>query len=185
MVLTAPLALFTHIHTRTRNCTFQSQTAGTPAEGGVGRRVSAGRQRTRSDNAGPSGASASARPAVAAAVAAADLPGAMARLRLLAVPYAHMAQYRCREALVALDDLPEEEAASALALRIRGRALYELADYAAAADVFAEALASDPYRLDGVADIYSTCLWQLRRDVELATLAHALQERLPRVRRGP
>ena len=113
-----------------------------------------------------------------------DMRAVVARLRLLAGPHMFLSWYQSHSALSALNALSAEDAEGSWALRVRARAYYELADYARAADAFADAFAADPHRLAGVADLYSTTLWQLRRDVDLATLAHALEEQHPKVK-GP
>lgn len=55
------------------------------------------------------------------------------------------------------------------------RAHYELAQYDAAAKIFAEIRKTHPCRTEGM-DIYSTCLWHLQREAQLSALAQELVE---------
>lgn len=56
-----------------------------------------------------------------------------------------------------------------------GRAHFEQANYAEAARTFAKARAITPLCTEDM-DIYSTSLWHLKRDVDLAFLSHELVE---------
>lgn len=85
-----------------------------------------------------------------------------------------LSQYKAREALAALGQLAPAQLGSAGVLLLVGRCQYELVDYARAAEAFEAARAADPLNLEGM-ELYSTVLWHLKRDVELAHLAqHAL-----------
>eukprot|EP00775_Hariotina_reticulata_P006606 gene6606-6834_t len=81
-----------------------------------------------------------------------------------------LSQYQCREALAALGRLPASQQGSAGVLLLMARCLYELVDYPGAARAFEAARAADPLILEGM-ELYSTVLWHLKRDVELAHLA--------------
>ncbi|XRB00682.1 anaphase-promoting complex subunit [Pycnococcus provasolii] len=95
---------------------------------------------------------------------------ALSLLRGVAEGVGALAAYRCAEAEAALRSLPPEQLGTAYVQCALGRCRFELGDYAGAADRYAEALRADPTRLEGV-DVYSTALWQLRREVELSHLA--------------
>jgi hypothetical protein len=60
-----------------------------------------------------------------------------------------------RDALWALAALPPSQAASAGALLLRGRCLYELVDYAGAADAFGAAHAADPLSMEVRARVWA------------------------------
>jgi anaphase-promoting complex subunit 3 len=52
----------------------------------------------------------------------------------------------------------------------------EVVKYADAEKHFAEAYRIEPYRLEGI-EFYSSCLWHLKKQVELCFLAHTALER--------
>jgi anaphase-promoting complex subunit 3 len=60
-------------------------------------------------------------------------------------------------------------------LSLKARAYYELHDYPRAADIYKSIRKMDPFCLDGM-DIYATCLWHLKRKVELSVLGKELEE---------
>lgn len=88
----------------------------------------------------------------------------------LKLAHLYLSQYNCREALRVLGALPASQRCSAGVLLLIGRCLYELVDYARAAEAFEAARAADPLNLEDM-ELYSTVLWHLKRDVELAHLA--------------
>ncbi|KIY92589.1 Protein bimA, partial [Monoraphidium neglectum] len=81
-----------------------------------------------------------------------------------------LSRHDARGALEALRGLPQEQASTAEALFLEGRASAEAVDYAAAAASFQAARRADPHRVEGL-ELYSTVLWHLRRETELAHLA--------------
>eukprot|EP00879_Flechtneria_rotunda_P032571 GHRR01035799.1.p1 GENE.GHRR01035799.1~~GHRR01035799.1.p1 ORF type:complete len:408 (+),score=197.72 GHRR01035799.1:218-1441(+) len=94
----------------------------------------------------------------------------LAILLPLRLAHHHLSQYKCKEALAALNKLPAKQLSSAGVLLLMARCLYELVDYSRAAEAFEAARAADPLSLEGM-ELYSTALWHLKRDVELAHLA--------------
>lgn len=90
-----------------------------------------------------------------------------------AVQAVHM--YRCSDALATIDALPAAHRASAAVQALAGRACFEMAAYARACDHYARALRAEPERVDACGAHHSSALWQLRRDAQLAALAHRLQ----------
>jgi anaphase-promoting complex subunit 3 len=81
--------------------------------------------------------------------------------------------HRPREALAALAAADEAQRGSPWGRAERGRALAELGEHAAAAREFEAARRAAPWRLEGM-EVFSTVLWHLKRETELALLAHAL-----------
>ncbi|KAK7202571.1 hypothetical protein BZA70DRAFT_285402 [Myxozyma melibiosi] len=68
---------------------------------------------------------------------------------------------------------PPEQQDSPYILSKIGRAYFEIVRYKEAEAAFVRLREVDPFRLDDM-EIYSTLLWHLRKDVELAFLAHEL-----------
>lgn len=66
----------------------------------------------------------------------------------LKLAHHHLSHFHCREALQALGALPERQRCSAGVLLLIGRCLYELVDYARAAEAFEAARAADPLSLE-------------------------------------
>eukprot|EP00877_Chromochloris_zofingiensis_P008854 jgi/Chrzof1/4221/Cz14g03180.t1 len=83
----------------------------------------------------------------------------------------HLSQFRCQQALAELQRLPQQQQQTAWVLCCIGRARFEMVDYPGAAAAFELARKCDPYRVEGM-EIYSTVLWHLKKEVELAHLAH-------------
>lgn len=90
-----------------------------------------------------------------------------------------LAAYRCDETLECLSRLPAEQQKSAYALGQQGRAYFEKSEYAAACSSFERMRAVDPNRAEGL-EVYSTALWHLKRDVQLAYLARDAADRCPK-----
>ncbi|BDA50167.1 Cell division cycle protein 27 homolog [Coccomyxa sp. Obi] len=102
-------------------------------------------------------------------------------LQKLGEGYRHLCMYRCTEAVEAFSQLPAAQYSTGWVLCCVGRAYYEMVDYPQAARVFEWARQVDPTRLEGM-EVYSTVLWHLKREVELAHLA---QEATAWDRRSP
>ncbi|EIE23188.1 TPR-like protein [Coccomyxa subellipsoidea C-169] len=102
-------------------------------------------------------------------------------LQRLGEGYRHLAMYRCAEAVEAFARLPAAQYSTSWVLCCIGRAYYEMVDYPQAARVFEWARQVDPTRLQGM-EVYSTVLWHLKREVDLAHLA---QEATAWDRRSP
>jgi hypothetical protein len=66
----------------------------------------------------------------------------------LKLAHHHLSHFQCREALQALGALPERQRCSAGVLLLIGRCLYELVDYARAAEAFEAARTADPLSLE-------------------------------------
>ncbi|KAI5293314.1 anaphase-promoting complex subunit cdc27 [Ascosphaera acerosa] len=86
-----------------------------------------------------------------------------------------LSKYRCREATQAFESLPASQRDEPWVLTQLGKAHYEQALYSEAEKYFARARAIAPAMLDDM-EIYSTVLWHLKDEVELAYLAHELMD---------
>jgi anaphase-promoting complex subunit 3 len=78
--------------------------------------------------------------------------------------------YRCREAIEAFSSLPPEQYSTGWVLSCVGRAHAELVEYVSAERAFEWARRVCPHRTEN-AEIYSTVLWHLKKEVELSYLA--------------
>jgi anaphase-promoting complex subunit 3 len=82
-----------------------------------------------------------------------------------------LGQYKCTAAIRLASQLPPCHRDSSFVLGVTGRAYLELGDYSGAEAAFRKSLAVDPVRLNGVAEYYSTVLWHLKKETQLAELA--------------
>ncbi|KAJ2385891.1 anaphase-promoting complex subunit cdc27 [Coemansia sp. RSA 2611] len=85
----------------------------------------------------------------------------------------HMSAYRAAPALLAFAELPREQQNSAWGLCMLGRICFEAGRYVEAAQAFGAAHGLAPYRVRDM-DTYSTLLWHMKREEQLAQLAHRL-----------
>lgn len=84
--------------------------------------------------------------------------------------------FECKAALELLAALPPRQRAAPPARELAARCHFELAEYQAAAELFAQACAS-PRGLSGVGlEYYSTALWHLQDTVKLGALAQQCME---------
>lgn len=93
----------------------------------------------------------------------------------LAAGYFALSRYRCPEAIQIFNSLPQSQRETPWVLAQLGRAYYEQAMYPEAEKYFIRVKTMAPSRLEDM-EIYSTVLWHLKNDVELAYLAHELME---------
>ncbi|PYH95782.1 TPR-like protein [Aspergillus ellipticus CBS 707.79] len=93
----------------------------------------------------------------------------------LACGYWSLSRYRCTEAIQIFNGLSQGQRETPWVLTQIGRAYYEQAMYSEAEKYFVRVKAMAPSRLEDM-EIYSTVLWHLKNDVELAYLAHELME---------
>eukprot|EP01083_Nonionella_stella_P047559 127314_1 len=91
-------------------------------------------------------------------------------LRIFAVAYQMLCAYQCAETVRVLLKLPRKHYETAWVLQVLGRAYFEVADYNKAKEVFQQMLDIAPYQLRGL-EVYSTVLWHLNDETELAYLA--------------
>ncbi|KAJ2797045.1 anaphase-promoting complex subunit cdc27, partial [Coemansia furcata] len=87
--------------------------------------------------------------------------------------YAHMCAYRAGQGLASFAGVAVEQQNSAWGLCVLGRICFEAGRYPEAARAFAAAHVLAPYRVRDM-DVYSTLLWHMRREEDLAQLAHAM-----------
>lgn len=92
-------------------------------------------------------------------------------LKKLAEPFYHMSCYLCQQAIDQFLKLPTSQLNTGWVLSNIGRCYMECIKYQEAEKFFAEALRIEPHRLEGI-EYYSSCLWHLKKQVELCTLAH-------------
>ncbi|KAI5305663.1 1-acylglycerol-3-phosphate O-acyltransferase [Ascosphaera pollenicola] len=96
-------------------------------------------------------------------------------LSQLAGGYFALSKYKCREAIQMFNSLPSAQRDAPWVLAQYGKAYYEQAMYPEAEKYFARVRANAPAMLDDM-EIYSTVLWHLKDEVELAYLAHELMD---------
>lgn len=92
-------------------------------------------------------------------------------LRKIADPFYHMSCYLCQQAIDLFLKLPSNQLNTGWVLTNIGRCYMECIKYQEAEKFFAEAFKIEPYRLEGV-EYYSSCLWHLKKQIELCVLAH-------------
>lgn len=93
----------------------------------------------------------------------------------LASGYCALSRYKCPDAIQHFNSLSQGQRETPWVLAQLGRAYFEQAMYAEAAKYFSRVQNLAPSRLEDM-EIYSTVLWHLKSDVELAYLAHQLLE---------
>lgn len=96
-------------------------------------------------------------------------------LRKLGEAYQLQADYRCREAIAAYKALPVIHQKTAWVQSQIARCHFELGDYEDAAKGYEMVQQMQPYRLEGM-EIYSTCLWHLKKQYELTYLSQTTHE---------
>ena len=94
-------------------------------------------------------------------------------LSKLASGHSALAGFRCQEAITIFNSLPQSHRETPWVLSQIGRAFYEQAQYPEAERYFMRVRTMAPSRLEDM-EVYSTVLWHLKNDVELAYLAHEL-----------
>ncbi|OAL72306.1 20S cyclosome subunit BimA/Nuc2/Cdc27 [Trichophyton violaceum] len=93
----------------------------------------------------------------------------------LASGHAALCNYRCQDALQIYNSLPQNQRETPWVLSQIGRAYYEQALYSDAEKYFSRVRTIAPSQLEGM-EVYSTVLWHLKNEVELAYLAHELMD---------
>lgn len=87
--------------------------------------------------------------------------------------YYALSQFRCHDALQYFTSLTQSHRDTAWVLSQTGRAYYEQALYKEAEHYYKKAHKAQPTRFEGM-EIYSTILWHLKSETDLAFLAHEL-----------
>ncbi|KAL6234988.1 protein bima [Aspergillus navahoensis] len=93
----------------------------------------------------------------------------------IASGYFCLSRYKCSDAIQIFSSLSQGQRETPWVLAQIGRAYYEQAMYTEAEKYFVRVKAMAPSRLEDM-EIYSTVLWHLKNDVELAYLAHELMD---------
>lgn len=94
-------------------------------------------------------------------------------LQPLADALAHLSMFRGRECVESLARLHHKQRNTAYALCLKGKAHAEMVEYQASASAFEQCRRVDPNGLETM-EVYSTVLWHLRKEAELAHLAQTL-----------
>jgi anaphase-promoting complex subunit 3 len=97
-------------------------------------------------------------------------------LRVLGHGYRQLCQFFCKEAIKIFCRLPRRHYESGWTQQQLGRAYFEMTKYSDAEKYFKKMMNLEPWRLEGL-DIYSTCLWQMRKQVDLTYLSHQMLEK--------
>ena len=87
--------------------------------------------------------------------------------------YFCLSHYRCQEALQIFNSVTPSQRETPWVLAQIGRALYEQASYAEAEKYFTRIKTIAPSRLEDM-EVYSTILWHLKNEIDLAFLAHEI-----------
>ncbi|KAF2758942.1 TPR-like protein [Pseudovirgaria hyperparasitica] len=89
--------------------------------------------------------------------------------------YFHLSRYQCAEALRAFETVPMQQRETPWVLVQMAKANYEGQRYSEAEEMFRRVKKMSPSRMEDM-EIYSTVLWHMRKETELAYLAHELIE---------
>lgn len=89
--------------------------------------------------------------------------------------YFALCHYQCQDALQSFHSILPGQKDTPWVLAQIGRALFEQASYAEAEKFFARIKTMAPARLEDM-EVYSTVLWHLKKDIDLAFLAHEIVE---------
>ncbi|KAF2154957.1 TPR-like protein [Myriangium duriaei CBS 260.36] len=93
----------------------------------------------------------------------------------LAIGYSALAKYDSKASIKAFESISPAQKETSWVLAQLGKAYYEAAEYAKAEECFERMIKIQPTRVEDT-EYYSTVLWQLKRPVQLAFLAHTLRE---------
>jgi anaphase-promoting complex subunit 3 len=96
-------------------------------------------------------------------------------MRRIASAQLALTNYDCQVAILTYNSLPSNQRETPYILSQIGKAYYEQASYAEAEKYFIRVRDTAPSRLDDM-EVYSTVLWHLKNEIELAYLAHELTE---------
>ena len=99
----------------------------------------------------------------------------MSLLRQIAIAYYNLCIYKCAEAISLFKKLPKQQFNTAWTQCQIGRALFESIRYSEAEKVYEYAAQLEPYHLEGL-EYHSTCLWHLKRQVDLCKIANRALE---------
>ncbi|KAF2732621.1 TPR-like protein [Polyplosphaeria fusca] len=89
--------------------------------------------------------------------------------------YAHLSRFQCVQALDAFAAIPAQYRETPWVLSQIGKAYYELSRWSEAEKVFQRIREKAPSRMEDM-EVFSNVLWQLKKETDLAHLAHTLVE---------
>ncbi|KAI4133492.1 MAG: hypothetical protein LQ341_006162, partial [Variospora aurantia] len=92
-------------------------------------------------------------------------------LTKLACAYFSQSHYRCQEAVAIYNNITFSQRDTPWVMSQIGRAYFQQSLWSDAEKIYARLKSMAPSRVEDM-ELYSTCLWQLRKDVDLAFLAH-------------
>eukprot|EP00347_Sterkiella_histriomuscorum_P021758 403332866 len=99
-------------------------------------------------------------------------------LRVIGHAYQQLCLYRCQESVKIFGKLSKKQYTTGWVLAQVGKCYFEMSKYTEAEKFYKKVLNVEPYRLEGL-EYYSTCLWHLRKQVDLCYLSnHALEKSL-------
>ncbi|ORY87050.1 hypothetical protein BCR37DRAFT_142405 [Protomyces lactucae-debilis] len=110
-------------------------------------------------------------PGSSADLLANDESKVLASLRQLGEACYALMKYQCPRAAEQFEILLQKQNATPFLLSRLARARYEMGEYTLAQTAFAQLRKLQPDRIEDL-ELYSTCLWHLKREVELSFLAH-------------
>ncbi|CAD0021548.1 unnamed protein product [Aureobasidium pullulans] len=110
-----------------------------------------------------------------AAIEMASTESLLSTFRSLGAAYYLLSRYQVSSAIDAFKALPSAHRETPWVLAQLGKAYYEAAEYSSAEICFAKILKLQPTRIEDM-EVYSTVLWQLKKPVQLAFLAHNLRD---------
>jgi len=87
-----------------------------------------------------------------------------------------MSDYQCAEAINLFKKLPQKQLNTGWISGQIARCLFESARYAESQKWYDKMLKQEPYRLEGL-EYYSTCLWHMKKQVELCYISNYAFER--------
>ena len=93
----------------------------------------------------------------------------------LGTGYFALSHFQCEEAIPVFNSITPSQRDTPWVLAQIGRALYEQSSYAEAAKFFARIRIMAPARMEDM-EFYSTILWHLKNEIDLAFLAHEIIE---------
>lgn len=105
----------------------------------------------------------------------AAMDGLLANFRSLGSAYHALSRYQVATAVESFKGLPMAQRETPWVLAQLGKAYYEAADYTSAETCFVRMMKLQPTRIEDT-EVYSNVLWQLKKPVQLAHLAHTLKD---------
>lgn len=107
-----------------------------------------------------------------------EIADMMTLLKVIGHAYLQLCLYKCQEALKVFNKLTKKQYSTGWTLAQVARCQFEMAKYQEAEKMYKKVIQIEPYRLEGL-EYYSTCLWHLKKQVDLCYLSnHALEKSL-------